>query len=800
MINRGALLWMRADLRQRWRGVVFLALLAGIGFGIVLAALGGARRTESAIDRAVEERRVADAIVQLNTPEAAAVVLDQPQVADGALADMFLGTIEGVAFDASVLVVHGGWGTDFDAIELIAGRRADPTSPHEVVLPAATARAAGVGVGDTLTLHTLSPAQAEQFVGVGIDDGVPLAPGPVIDMRVVGVGGTVTDLVGSEESFIYGTPAFGDRYIETVGHFGVHGIGGGFAAVRLHGGEADLAAFDSDLRAALDVDAASDAFSVQARSATMQNSEAAISTTATGALVFAIAAGIATIAAVGQAVGRHLARSQPEQTTLSALGLPRRTRAAALALGMAPAAAGAAVLAVAGATMASAITPFGVARRFEPDSGIQPDLAVAGIGVAVVIAVVLSIGGLQAWRATRPVTDGAGTNPTVAATIAERAGATPTLTTGVRLAFERRVGRRSTLSRSVLTSGVVGIAAIVGAVSYAASLEETVTDPIRWGWAWDVVVDVDAQRIDEAVAALSELDEVGGVATVTDRQVVVEGQLTRGQSFDVHHGRVPSVVHAGRVPVSRDEVALGTAVSRRLDRDVGDTVTVTTADGPRELTVVGRITSYALDSGGPGDAVLLDPEGLDDVASSEGFASIAISATDGTSTDQLVAALGPLIDTGTVELSVYGYPTRPDRIANASSVSAVTWALAAFAGVLAFVGAAHGIHTTMRRRRGDLAILRALGFRPTDLRVSSFWHGSCIAAVAIAAGIPLGIAAGRMAFRALTDDLGLEGGFVVPPVSLTIIAVSTVVALQLLTGVRGRRAARVSPAEVLRSE
>ena len=159
MINRGALVWVRADLRQRWRGVVFLVLLAGIGFGIVLAALGGARRTDSAIDRAIEERRVADAIVQLNTPEAAEIVLEQPQVLEGATADMYLGHIEGIEFDASALVVHGGWGTTFDTIELTAGRHADPTSPHEVVLPAATAREAGVGVGDTITLHTLSPAR-----------------------------------------------------------------------------------------------------------------------------------------------------------------------------------------------------------------------------------------------------------------------------------------------------------------------------------------------------------------------------------------------------------------------------------------------------------------------------------------------------------------------------------------------------------------------------------------------------------------------------------------------------------------
>ena len=111
MINGGALLWVRADLRHRWRGIVFLALLAGIGFGIVLAALGGARRTDSAIDRAIVERRVADAVVQLNTPEAAKVVLEQPQVVEVATADMYLGQIEGVEFDAAALVVHGGWGT-----------------------------------------------------------------------------------------------------------------------------------------------------------------------------------------------------------------------------------------------------------------------------------------------------------------------------------------------------------------------------------------------------------------------------------------------------------------------------------------------------------------------------------------------------------------------------------------------------------------------------------------------------------------------------------------------------------------
>ncbi len=307
----------------------------------------------------------------------------------------------------------------------------------------------------------------------------------------------------------------------------------------------------------------------------------------------------------------------------------------------------------------------------------------------------------------------------MSASFAERAGAGPTLTTGVRLAFERGHGRRTVPSRSALTAAVLGAAAVIGAVSYAASLDRLVTEPVRWGWAWDLMVDVDADRVDGAVAALRDLPEISGVATVSDRQVIVEGRTVRGQSVAVHQGAPPVVVHAGRLPVGADEIALGSALSRRLDRDVGDTVAVTTPDGSSQFTVVGRVTPFPLDGDGLGDGVLLDSTGLDDVASSDGFESLALSASEATSLDQLVEAITPLIDDDMVELSAYGYPRRPDEVVNASSLAAVPWALAAFLGALAIAGAGHGVHTTVRRRRGDLAVLRALGFRPADLRTSS---------------------------------------------------------------------------------
>ena len=161
---------------------------------------------------------------------------------------------------------------------------------------------------------------------------------------------------------------------------------------------------------------------------------------------------------------------------------------------------------------------------------------------------VVLLGGIQAWRVTTLAGDRVGRRPTVTASFAERAGVRPTVTTGVRLAFERGHGRRTVPSRSALTAAVLGAAAVIGATAYAASLDRLVTEPARWGWAWDLIVEVDADRFDEAVVALRDLPEISGVATVSDRQVIVEGRTVRGQSVAVHQGVPPVVLHAGRLP------------------------------------------------------------------------------------------------------------------------------------------------------------------------------------------------------------------------------------------------------------
>jgi len=59
----GVWLWVRAELRGRWRSWVGVVLLIGLAGGATLAALAGARRTASSFDRFGEEASEAHAVI-----------------------------------------------------------------------------------------------------------------------------------------------------------------------------------------------------------------------------------------------------------------------------------------------------------------------------------------------------------------------------------------------------------------------------------------------------------------------------------------------------------------------------------------------------------------------------------------------------------------------------------------------------------------------------------------------------------------------------------------------------------------
>ena len=61
-------MWVRADLRRRWRSWVVLGLLAGVSAGIAMAGIAGARRTHHAVPAFAAASQVPDAAVLANDP------------------------------------------------------------------------------------------------------------------------------------------------------------------------------------------------------------------------------------------------------------------------------------------------------------------------------------------------------------------------------------------------------------------------------------------------------------------------------------------------------------------------------------------------------------------------------------------------------------------------------------------------------------------------------------------------------------------------------------------------------------
>ncbi len=82
-----------------------------------------------------------------------------------------------------------------------------------------------------------------------------------------------------------------------------------------------------------------------------------------------------------------------------------------------------------------------------------------------------------------------------------------------------------------------------------------------------------------------------------------------------------------------------------------------------------------------------------------------------------------------------GVPSSVTALAEIGQVPPLVATLVAIIGVAA---AANALVLAVRRRGGDLAVLRALGLRPRDVRRARRLAGATMAAIAAIAGIPAG--------------------------------------------------------------
>ena len=143
---------------------------------------------------------------------------------------------------------------------------------------------------------------------------------------------------------------------------------------------------------------------------------------------------------------------------------------------------------------------------------------------------------------------------------------------------------------------------------------------------------------------------------------------------------------------------------------------------------------------------------------------------------------------------------RPADLVNFGRVETMPVVTGGLIACLAVAMLGHLLISSVRHRRRDLAVLKALGFLRRQVSLTVVWQASTLVALALAVGVPVGIAAGRWLWLAVATQLGVLPEPVLPAVLLALVAAATVLVANLVAAGPAWMAARTHPATVLRAE
>lgn len=780
--------WSILDVRSRWRAVAALTLTVGLAGGVVLALVAGARRSSTAYERFRDETRAADLDVAPPDADPAgfAAVEDLPQIAASArLVYPFIvpaGSGQYPFLDfLAVAGLDGDFATTVDRPRILDGRLPNGTRSDEVALSEVFADEGGLRVGDAVAFDSYAPDQVEALFSGG-RAGEPA--GPHVTLRVTGIIGFPDLLSESLSSFqprAFLSPAFSRRYADVMGSYP------GGVRLRLRD-EADEPAVNAAVRAIYHNDPELEISSARDLTDKIDDS---IRVAVVALLLCAGLAALAAALAIGQAFTRHHALSIDAMRRLRALGMRRRERVAALAASVAPTAIGGAVIAVAVAIALSPLMPVGVARKAEPDRGVSVDGAALALGAIAVVVIVLGLAVATSWRANRA----ASRSDALAVRAPWKAGRgfgalshSPARTIGTRAALERRVG-----SGTALAGVVVAVAGVVAVTVFASSQDALAATPQRYGFPWDSRVvgfssDVGSEQRDSLVADRS-IRDVGTLATSLTQ---IKGEDVNVYAFDTLKGSAAPTVVEGRLPRDGSEAALGAATLRHAGAKIGQSVTLSGVDGAVRRRVVGRVVFPIIDDRSAIDrGVALTNDGIAAVAPPDTL-SLDLVVTWAPGIDKRKAADDLASRTGA---DVTG-AILPAEVNNLNQVDTILIAVAVFLASLGAVALVHSLVTTVRARRRDLAVLRALGFSRSQLATVVWWQAVTVTGLALVVGIPLGIVVGRGAWRIVADGLGVEPAPLASAAAIALVLVVTML-LAFAAAVVPRRLARATEPSVL---
>jgi len=826
----------RATFARRRAGYLALVLLIGLIGGVAMAAVAGARRTQSSFPVYLASTNPSDVSVFTEfdpisqvgySPSIASAIAKVRYVRHSADVIGFDGTLQvlggipwggasGKAPPAVEGSLNGGYLTQ-DRVNVIRGRMTNPARLDEFVMSQGGADQLGLHVGSTLPLVFFTDAQVNSptFAGYPIDK-----PYLSIKLKLVGIVESSNQIVQDDDAalgdqFAVLTPTLTRRLATCCAYYSYTGL-------QFSSGARNERAVLSSVRKLLPN--LGPAGGAQTQNPFVAKAERAIRPEAIAFGVFGLIAAVASLLICGQAISRLLRRGGEDALVLRALGAGPVTTAADALVGILAGVVVGSLLAVAIAIGLSPLSPVGAVRPVYPHPGISLDWTVLGLGLALLVLVLASTAILMAFRLSPHRTNQRGrgaARPSSVSGAAAAIGLPPATFIGIRSALSADARRGTVPMRSAVFGAILAVIVLVTSITFGASLNALVSRPPLYGWNWNYA-------LLSGFSGQEDLPEAETASLLNHDRAVAHWASAYLLEIDVDGQPVPTLVMRPHAPVgppilsghsllTDGQIVLGAATLAQLHKHVGDTVVVGGGDlSPTRLRVVGTATLPTIKGAGGslqmGTGAVVSP-----VLYTASDLNVQGSAIPGPNAELIVIRRGVSAEEAQRSLDrivqVLNQPSDPDgpvggvvsllRPAEIANYRAVGSTPAVLASVLA-VGAVGALGLTLaasvRQRRREFALLKAFGFTRRQLASTIAWQSSVSAVVGVIVGVPVGIALGRWLWTLFARQISAVQYPTVPVGSVLFVAFGALLFANVAAALPGRSAARTSTTAPLQAE
>ena len=834
----------RTTFARQLSSYLTVVLLIGLIGGIGMAALAGARRTQSSYPQFLASTNPSDltmfvysgtsqfpgktlsltkTISHLAGVERVVTAIGPQMVPLAANGAPRLSALSNVVITGSL----DGMTLTQDRLAVVEGRLANPRRADEFVMTASAARILGVRVGQMVPFGFYSDAQTNSP-----DFGSPrVVPRLKVKVRLVGLVVPNTQVVQDDIDRTYGAVFLDQALMQKLNHLEPGELVPALYGVQIDHAHATITQVERELIGVVPRGAT---YEFHVTSSVESQVELAIKPESVALGAFGAIAALVCLVLAAQAISRLLRRGEQDRRVLRALGASPAAAAFEGLLGVLVAVALGALLAFAVAALLSPLAPLGPVRPVYPGGRFAIDWTVLGVGVAVLT---LGLGAIAIAQANRRASHrtllagGSFAGPSKVLRGANATGLPVAGVIGIHFALESGQGRTAVPVRSVLFGTALAVALVVTTLTFASGLSNLISRPALYGWNWDYLLLPNNNIPPKAVSLLNHDPKIMAWSGADSTDLEIDGQEVP-VLIESAHAKVAPPILSGHGLDNQHQVVLGAGTMAMLHKHVGETVVISLGTKknapafikPTALLIVGTATlpavgysSYIAEHTSMGTGAILPlgvfPAGYvnygedanlhgpqlafvrmrSDVSARAGRADLEriakaankIFAADKNTFGNSVSVLGVL---------------QPVQIVNYRSVGSTPVILAVGLAVGAILALGLTLASSVRRRRRDLAMLKTLGFTRRQLAAVVACQSTTTALVGVVVGIPLGIVIGRELWTLFARSINAVPDPTVPVLSVLIVGVGTLVFANLVAALPGRSAAHTPAALVLRAE